>query len=239
LSELRREVLQHLRIALNEGHDGVFRTRGIAADLLDEAHHLRCDVALPAVLQARRSRLQVIAELTVVDACEVIADRLSDGTRVQISRHRLLGDVLDGIEHNVPFLPRRDAASRVLSTRPLRRLESTCREQAGLGAFLRELARMNTGRAVLAAITLVAIAACSGGKSGSASSPPPAQASPVAATPASSLCGGSAPVWALPALKVYLEPGDRMYGRTKNGRYLCPSKANAEGYRPARRPHDR
>jgi hypothetical protein len=31
-------------------------------------------------------------------------------------------------------------------------------------------------------------------------------------------------------------PGDRLYGKTKNGEYLCLSDAQAQGYRHGRRP---
>jgi hypothetical protein len=82
------------------------------------------------------------------------------------------------------------------------------------------------------ALTLT-LAACGGNKSsgGNASR---LNASPA---PAPSMdCNGQTPVWTLGGPKVYLVSGDRHYGKTKHGRYLCLSQAQAEGYQPARHP---
>ncbi len=46
-------------------------------------------------------------------------------------------------------------------------------------------------------------------------------------------CGAVKAVWANVTSKVYHEPGDPYYGKTKHGMYLCPSQAKAEGYRAA------
>jgi hypothetical protein len=78
-----------------------------------------------------------------------------------------------------------------------------------------------------------ALAACGGGKSGG-NGASQTNASP-AAVPSMD-CNGESPVWALRNPKVYLEPGDRLYGKTKHGLYICRSEAQAQGYRPARRP---
>jgi predicted small secreted protein len=76
------------------------------------------------------------------------------------------------------------------------------------------------------------LAACGGGKSnGNAAR---SAASPSAVP--SMNCNGESPVWALRSPKVYLEPGDRLYGKTKRGLYICRSEAQAQGYQPARRP---
>ncbi len=88
-------------------------------------------------------------------------------------------------------------------------------------------------RVTLALIVLAfALAACGGNKSG-------ANAARVGTSgaPARSLnCNGESPVWALSNPKVYLVSSDRLYGKTKHGRYVCLSVAQAEGYQPARHP---
>jgi len=92
-------------------------------------------------------------------------------------------------------------------------------------------------RRALGTISLIAmvlaLAACGSGKSsgGNASR---AEASP-AAVPSMD-CNGESPVWALRSPKVYLESADRLYGKTKQGQYICRSQALAQGYQPARRP---
>ena len=46
-------------------------------------------------------------------------------------------------------------------------------------------------------------------------------------------CGVTKPVWVNMHTKAYHEPGDPYYGRTKAGKYLCPSAAVAAGYHAA------
>ncbi len=43
-------------------------------------------------------------------------------------------------------------------------------------------------------------------------------------------CGAVKAVWVNLNSKVYHEPGDPYYGKTKHGEYLCPSQAKAQGY---------
>jgi hypothetical protein len=45
-------------------------------------------------------------------------------------------------------------------------------------------------------------------------------------------CGAVQAVWVNLNTKVYHEPGDPVYGKTKHGEYLCPSQAQAQGFRP-------
>ncbi|HEX3671902.1 MAG TPA: hypothetical protein VHT92_09410 [Candidatus Cybelea sp.] len=96
---------------------------------------------------------------------------------------------------------------------------------------------MSKWTASLAAVALAALTACASGKSSGGGSPQPSAAASAAATGAPAIdCGSEAPVWTLESAKVYLVEGDRLYGKTKHGRYLCRSEAHAEGFRPARRP---
>jgi|GEM_PF-6668302 len=88
-----------------------------------------------------------------------------------------------------------------------------------------------SNRTIVLAIALAALSACGGGKSSSAGS-----SAPEATSMATPNCNGESPVWALPGPKVFLVPGDRLYGKTKSGEYLCLSQAQAEGYRHGRRP---
>jgi len=46
-------------------------------------------------------------------------------------------------------------------------------------------------------------------------------------------CGAVSPVWVNLNSKVYHEPDDPVYGKTKHGEYLCPNQAKAQGFRKA------
>lgn len=90
------------------------------------------------------------------------------------------------------------------------------------------------------ALGLAVLAGCSNGKSSNAASGGRAgEARTAASAAATPDCNGQSPVWAVAGAKVYLTSGDRRYGKTKRGEYLCLSQALAEGYRHARRPHHR
>jgi hypothetical protein len=99
-------------------------------------------------------------------------------------------------------------------------------------------------RAIAGAALCVALYACGGGSSVQTTVNQAGQtinkktgdlmAAPV---PADVRCGAVRPVWVTDATKVYREPGDVYYGRTKTGRYMCPSAAVKAGYHlPGQKP---
>jgi hypothetical protein len=84
-------------------------------------------------------------------------------------------------------------------------------------------------------IAFALLAGCNSGKSSNAGTASGTAAPAAGATASGSPnCNGRSPVWALEGPKVYLLPGDRMYGKTRRGSYMCLSDATAEGYRHAR-----
>ena len=101
-------------------------------------------------------------------------------------------------------------------------------------------------KAFVATILILSAVACGGGKSSQTATQAVATATTeaqreqaalpmtsVAALPATLKCGATQPVWVNLNTKSYHEAGDPYYGRTRNGQYMCPSQAVAQGYHAA------
>ncbi len=106
-------------------------------------------------------------------------------------------------------------------------------------------------RKLLALTALVALAACGGGKSAQTSANPSPRSEvngpmggmnasgeamapgTIATVPPGMTCGAVRAVWVNTKTRVYHEPSDPYYGRTKHGEYMCPSQAVKEGYHKA------
>jgi hypothetical protein len=107
----------------------------------------------------------------------------------------------------------------------------------------------------IVALSLVALAGCSGNKASnaantaasaaagamsSAGNAASGAANAMSNAATSAMSGGTIPdcgavkaVWVNLNTKVYHEPGDPAYGKTKHGEYLCPSQAVAQGFHKA------
>lgn len=107
----------------------------------------------------------------------------------------------------------------------------------------------------IVALSLIALAGCNGNKASNAASTAASAAAGAmnaagnaasgaantASNAASSAmsggaipdCGAVKAVWVNLNTKVYHEPGDPAYGKTKHGEYLCPSQAVAQGFHKA------
>ncbi|HEY8320839.1 MAG TPA: hypothetical protein VIG46_03490 [Candidatus Baltobacteraceae bacterium] len=101
---------------------------------------------------------------------------------------------------------------------------------------------------LLAAAAIVALAACGGSKTTTSTTTTIASAAPTTeaqreqsalpmaaatAIPKDLNCGAVKPVWVNLNTKAYHTSDDPYYGKTKNGKYECPSAAVADGYHAA------
>jgi len=101
---------------------------------------------------------------------------------------------------------------------------------------------------LLAAAAIVALAACGGSKTTTSTTTTVASAAPTTeaqreqaalpmaaatAIPKDLNCGAVKPVWVNLNTKAYHTSDDPYYGKTKNGKYECPSAAVADGYHAA------
>ncbi len=107
--------------------------------------------------------------------------------------------------------------------------------------------KISTTARFLAAVAIVALAGCGGSSSASSTAASPAAkatteamreqgALPMAAAtavPKDLNCGAVKPVWVNLNTKAYHTSDDPYYGKTKNGKYECPSAAAADGYHAA------
>lgn len=92
--------------------------------------------------------------------------------------------------------------------------------------------------APLLALAVVGLVACGGGKSSNNANNAANSAGNAAgnagynsaASAKIPNCGAVKAVWVNLNTKAYHEPGDQYYGNTKNGEYLCPSQAKAQGF---------
>jgi hypothetical protein len=98
-------------------------------------------------------------------------------------------------------------------------------------------------------LILCSLVACGGGKSASTAASPGEEGASSGTMSGGSMgsansgaipnCGAVKAVWVNTSTHVYHEPTDPYYGKTKHGKYLCPSAAKKEGDRPAGAPHQK
>ncbi len=106
--------------------------------------------------------------------------------------------------------------------------------------------KISTPARFLVAVAIVALAGCGGGSASSTAASPAVKATTeamreqgalpmaaAAAVPKDLNCGAVKPVWVNLNSKAYHTSDDPYYGKTKNGKYECPSAAAADGYHAA------
>jgi len=95
------------------------------------------------------------------------------------------------------------------------------------------MAKASTASKLFSVATILIMAGCDGGQKTTSNTTTTGTAMRSQAAPPNINCGAVQPVWVNTRTHVYHMPGDRAYGRTRSGKYLCPSAARAEGDHPA------